>query len=147
MCLILDTNKYSNFLDPKDENMAPVRKWLNKNGGKLVYTDAGKFTEELKKKSSQKMKEWFERRLRINSDQVKLINSEEVKKKEGELKSEDLKSNDAHIIALALVGEVKLLISEDQKLHRDFTNKKIVAGGKVYQTKKHQHLLTKDTCP
>ena len=67
-----------------------------------------------------------------------------VQEKANELKGK-VRSDDAHIIALALVAEVKLLVSHDNKLIGDF--KKHVIQGKVYKTKQHEHLLTKDTCP
>ena len=59
-----------------------------------------------------------------------------------------LKSNDPHIIALALASRAKVLVSDedgDKKLFEDF--KKVIAQGKVYTRENHNHLLTKDTCP
>ena len=58
-------------------------------------------------------------------------------------------SNDAHIIALAIVSGVKVLVSYregDRDLFADFKNRQLV-GGKVYTRKSHEHMLTKDTCP
>jgi hypothetical protein len=51
-------------------------------------------------------------------------------------------SDDEHVIALALIGKVRLLCSEDQGLHADFTNPKLLKPkGKVYQGNQHNHLL------
>lgn len=52
-------------------------------------------------------------------------------------------SDDPHIIALALVSNVRLLCSHDRDLHTDFTNKTLLdkPRGKVYQTAKHVDLL------
>ncbi len=36
MCLILDTN--SLFLDPNNEDMKPVRKWVDDKSGKIAYS-------------------------------------------------------------------------------------------------------------
>lgn len=66
------------------------------------------------------------------------------RKKNDEIKDE-IKSDDPHIIALALIAGVKVLVSKDNKLIADF--KGHVSRGKVYKTKSHRHLLTKDTCP
>jgi predicted nuclease of predicted toxin-antitoxin system len=54
-------------------------------------------------------------------------------------------SNDAHVIALARVADVRLLCSKDQALHRDFTNKKLLdrPRAKVYQSRTHKRLLSK----
>ena len=67
-------------------------------------------------------------------------------------------SDDPHIIALAMVANVKVLVVErvyddprrpegrgrDSDLQEDFKN---IVGGRVYQTKRHSRLLRKDTCP
>ena len=77
--------------------------------------------------------------------QLKLV-SEGVQEKADELEGQ-IKSNDEHIIALALVADVKVLVSYkegDQDLFKDFKN---LVRGKVYTKKQHKHLLTKDTCP
>ena len=44
MCVILDTNTFGKFNDPDDEDMEPVRRWLQKGSGKIVYAN----TENLK---------------------------------------------------------------------------------------------------
>jgi hypothetical protein len=53
------------------------------------------------------------------------------------------KSNDSHIVALARISKCRLLFSQDKPLHSDFTNLKLVPSpkGKVYQNRKHEHLL------
>lgn len=79
----------------------------------------------------------------MRSGQLKLV-SQDIQEKESEL-NDTIRSDDPHIIALAVIGEVKVLISEDRKLIQDF--KEHVSQGKVYKTKGHKHLLTKDTCP
>ena len=76
---------------------------------------------------------------------LKIVKIGDVVKREKKLiESKSLLSNDSHIIALALVAEVKLLVSADKDLHHDF---KEIVGGKVYQNKRHKHLLRRDTCP
>jgi len=52
-------------------------------------------------------------------------------------------SDDAHIIALARVSNVRLLCSHDHDLHRDFTSKILLdkPRGKVYQYAVHQRLI------
>ena len=77
-------------------------------------------------------------------DKLKLMSVQDVQQKENELTGK-IKSDDAHIIALAIVAGVKVLVSNDNKLIRDF--KEHISQGKVYKTESHRHLLTKDTCP
>ncbi len=70
------------------------------------------------------------------------VDPHEVDAAEGELTG--LSSNDAHIVALAVVAGVKVLVSRDRDLHDDF---KRIVNGRVYQNEKHKHLLRRDTCP
>lgn len=77
-------------------------------------------------------------------DKLRLVKEQDVHKKVNEVK-DIIRSNDPHIIALALIAQVKVLISKDNNLIRDF--KEHVPQGKAYKTKSHKHLLTKDTCP
>ena len=81
------------------------------------------------------------------SGQLKEIPPQEVEAKENELNRIDtIRSDDPHIIALAIIANVKVLVSNDRTLHEDFKNRNLV-GGRVYQTKSHSRLLRKDTCP
>ena len=57
---------------------------------------------------------------------------------EKEVSSWNLKSDDPHIIALALVNGARLLYSNDLALQKDFRNAKLVSKpkGKIYTTVK-----------
>jgi len=35
MCLILDANRYSDFINKDNEDMKPIRKWLDRGGKNL----------------------------------------------------------------------------------------------------------------
>ena len=138
MCLILDANRFSQFLDPGNKDMKPVRNWINKQNGKLVYAPTQKIQDELKRHKS--MQSWFSEYRRAG--RIRIIDKEKVNKVE--VKLTGLLSNDKHIIALASVSGVKLLISDDTNLQKDFKKK---VGGKIYKNKNHKHLLRRDTCP
>ncbi len=43
MCVILDTNTFGRFRNPEDEDLEPVRKWLNQKNGKIAYSNTEKF--------------------------------------------------------------------------------------------------------
>ncbi len=137
MCVILDANSYSDFLDADNTGMRPLRDWL-RTQGKLVYAPTRRMKAELD--SYGHMRKRFVEY--SQAGRVKELAEEEVVAKEAELT--DLSSDDAHIVALALVARVDVLVSHDKKLHDDF---KRLVKGKVYQNEKHKHLLRRDTCP
>lgn len=137
MCVILDANSYSDFLDKDNAGMQPLRDWLGRQG-KLVYAPTRRMKAELD--SHRSMRKRFVEY--SQAGRVKEVDEEEVVAKEAELTG--LSSDDGHIVALALVAEVDLLVSHDKNLHDDF---KRLVKGKVYQNEKHRHLLRRDTCP
>lgn len=136
MCIIIDANKIGELLDVDNEDMEPVRVWLSKFG-KIVYSVSGKSKEEREQYQS------FPHKFREYSRANKLIrvSPSDVEKEIKNLPK--LKSDDPHIVALAKLKNVKVLVSGDKKLHKDF---KKIAGGGVYQKKEHEHLLTPDLC-
>lgn len=138
MCAILDANTFHKFKDPSNEDMVPVWKWLENKNGKIVYSNSKKFEEEWFRRGMDDIRDQL-----MRSGQLKLV-SQNIEKEENKLK-DIIKSDDPHIIALALISKVKVLISDDRKLIQDF--KEHISQGKVYKTKGHKHLLTKDTCP
>ncbi len=140
MCAILDVNLIGRFKkDPVDEDLKFVHQWLERKNGKIVYSDTEKFRKEWDKGGGYTLRRQLQRR-----GKLKLVLAQDVQEKNDKIKDE-IKSDDPHIIALALIAEVKVLISKDNKLIADF--KVHVSQGKVYKTKSHKHLLTKDTCP
>ena len=78
-------------------------------------------------------------------NKLKEISAQDVQEKADELEDR-IESDDPHIIALAIIADVKVLVSNDRRLHEDFKNRNLV-GGKVYQTRSHSRLLRNDTCP
>ena len=138
MCLILDTNRYGLFLDPTNEDMKPVRNWVDEKNGKIAYSPVGKMKDELEK--YPKMRRQFEQYSRAGKLKNFLV--EAVEQRKESLPS--LRSDDPDIIALAQVSRVRLLVSNDENLHADF---KTIVKGKIYQTSAHKRLLRNDLCP
>ena len=153
MCIILDANCFGDYLNPLNEDLKPIRKWLTNRGGKIAYSDTDKFRSEW---NSRKM----DFRELNRAGRLKLIPKEQVLNKQEELKGK-LESNDAHVVALAIVAGIRLLVVQrqsdeplkggsrralggDTDLQRDF---KKWARGKVYVTSRHKHLLKNDLCP
>ncbi|MYI92934.1 hypothetical protein F4083_01205 [Candidatus Poribacteria bacterium] len=142
MCAILDANTFSRFKDPTDNDMKPVWKWLEDKNGKIAYAITEKFEAEWEKGGMNHMRDQL-----MRSGQLKFV-SEGVENLTNEL-IDRIKSDDPHIIALALIAGIKVLISYrqgDSDLFADFKSSDLV-NGKVYTRKTHAHLLTKDTCP
>ncbi len=138
MCLILDADRFSQFLDPGNRDMKPVRDWINKQNGKIVYAPTERLQEELEWHKPMK-KRFSEYR---QAGRIKIFDKERVNEEENKLT--DLLSNDSHVIALAIVSGVKLLVGGDKNLQKDFKKK---IGGKIYKKRNHKHLLQHDTCP
>ena len=176
MCLILDANSLTKFRD-RDEDMEPVWYWLRRKNGKIVYSDTEKFRSEWEHRGGVELMRqllqdegadssslisigWDQLMRQLQRrDKLKLVSAQDVQKKADELEQADiLRSDDPHIIALAILADVKVLVVErvyddpkrpegrgrDSDLQEDFKN---LVGGRVYQTKSHSRLLRKDTCP
>lgn len=139
MCIVLDASRFGKFQQPADENMKPVRDWVYRGNGKIAYAN----TQDLKRewdKEAPKLRKELQRRAKL-----KLMPTNAVQIKQDELQGK-VQSNDAHVIALAIIAEVKLLVSADKELCSDFMNPDLV-GGEVYQTKDDKNKLTEVFCP
>lgn len=139
MCIVLDASRFGKFQQPADENMKPVRDWVYRGNGKIAYAN----TQDLKRewdKEAPKLRKELQRRAKL-----KLMPTNAVQIKQDELQGK-VESNDAHVIALAIIAEVKLLVSADKELCSDFMNPDLV-GGEVYQTKDDKNKLTEVFCP
>lgn len=143
MCLIVDANVANQICQADvSEDSQPVVKWIEEKGGRIVY--GGKLTAELS--VSGEVRRWLSRLVqagrafRVLDDDV---NAEiELLETSGECTS-----NDAHILALARLSGARVLYSNDQALHADFTNPNLISPrGRVYQRRTHEHLLRRAQC-
>ena len=139
MCMILDANMFSRFINKNDKDMQPIHKWLLNKSGKLVYTDYHKYQSELKK--APKLRQQMLKLKRAN--QARFVEKNKVEEKIKSLGR--IQSNDPHILALAQTANVNLLCSEDKKLGFDF--KDLIPNAAIYKNKDHAHLLNDDICP
>lgn len=137
MCIILDANLLGKFDDPQNEDKRPVHGWLSRQYGKIVYSDTSRLRAEWMRGGNVLLE-----RLRQDGS-LKLVSRADVEQMERSLEGH-IESDDEHIVALALVADVRVLVSNDKALHQDF---KSIVRGKVYQTKSHARLLRRDTCP
>ncbi len=141
--IIVDTEAFHIFANTQHKDSKPVHQCIKKQKLQLAYGDDEKSLKEIKR--YPKMYKILGRvAVRINSKEKK----KEIDENRGYINGIKLKSNDTHIIAIALVEQkARLLFSVsrgDSDLHDDFTNPAIIKNprGKVYQKySKHQGLL------
>jgi hypothetical protein len=140
MCLIIDVNVVHKFFPTPAEDFKPIHRAIADGRAKVVY--GGELTREYRKMDAF-------RRFLLRLDQQgstrqvadSRVDAETKRLAEGSF----CVSDDPHIIALALVGAVRLLCSEDDKLATDFTNPALLRNpqGNVYKRAEHAPLLHK----
>ncbi len=149
MCAIIDNNVlHESFGERRSPAGHGFREWLDRAGSLVI---GGKLTQELN--HSLAFRNWCSQA--TLAGRVREINDDAVNSLEAKLNAAaDLKSNDAHVIALAQLGGARLLFSNDSALHEDFKNRALVNGGKVYSTQQggefrdsHRSLLRANVCP
>lgn len=148
MCAIIDANVAGEVFGP---NPTPAgdkfRAWIIKGSERLIC--GGELQEELERIGD--FKKWAKDAL--NAGKIKNIDEEKVKRKMEQIQKKSIRSNDPHILALALASGARLLYSDDKKLHKDFKNPALIDPvGSIYSTlmkkKDRQKLLDKKgLCP
>jgi hypothetical protein len=140
MCLIIDANVvHKVFLHPTAD-FAPVERALTNGYARIVY--GGKLTKEyLRIERFQRILLRLDQQGGARQVSDALVDAETKKV----IQSGQCVSDDPHIIALALVGQVRLLCSEDGNLETDFTNSALVGRpkGNIYKRSEHAHLIKK----
>ena len=152
MCGIVDTNVSSEvFGDRQTGAGRGFRDWLDRRQGSLAV--GGALLDELA--ASGKFREWYE--LNVLSGPILQIDRDRIEAVQGRLEREGrCKSNDTHVLALAVASGARLLYTNDNLLMDDFRNRNVVPGppGKIYTTRDHNDfrpvhkklLRTKNLC-
>lgn len=144
MCIIIDANRATvTFANPPDPDGKPVIDWVSGGKGKVVY--GGQLTKELAKVASAR--HWLAEAKRggraqeIPSDRIEADMQSLVR---GGL----LRSDDAHILALARVSGARLLFTHDQDLIDDFKDPQVINNprGSVYKSCDNSRMLRPDAC-
>jgi hypothetical protein len=140
MCLILDANCLHKVFPDVDAEFIPIYEALMSGNAKLVLGGT-----KLKNEYALLSKAWRMVVALDKAGRMKKVNDSLVDTKEAELNASGLlKSDDPHVMALAMVSGVRLLCSHDQNLHTDFTNPTLLhPRGSVYQNSSHKHLIRK----
>lgn len=140
MCIIIDANTVHDFaresLDSK-----PVLKRIAK--GSLRIVCGGKLKVEWHK---AKLTNLY--RQLLLSGKLKEYSDAQTNLALAALNLKTLKSDDPHVIALAIVSGARILYSRDKNLHDDFKNPVCLPGakGKIYQNQTHEHVLDETVC-
>ena len=144
MCIIVDTNKLGAFLaDPADEDSRPVRKWLDRGAGSIVYSTGGRFAREIRGRVRAKLADY------VRAGRAKLVPESRFAEDEHDLEARpDLRSDDPHVLALARAAGVRLLYTGDRNLILDFKDRNFIdrPRGKVYSGAHNAALLTRSVC-
>ena len=152
MCAIVDANvAYEVFGSDRPPAGKLFFDWLSSPRGQLVI--GGKLREELAR--DRRFSQWLRSALR--NGRARSVTDEAVDDHATELRREGVcKSNDLHVLALALESGARLLYTNDTALIDDFGNREVIARprGKVYTTTRnadvtdtHRRLLAaRDLC-
>lgn len=141
MCIIIDTNRISDVIS-KSEHAVPVLEWLKKPDSHVAIGGT-KLNDEYKK-----IKAFVKLLAALDSaGRIRRFNGDLVDAAHRTFEASGLmKSDDPHILGLAHVSNCRLLYSDDENLHADFTNVSILKPkGKIYQYYSHSHLLKNST--
>ena len=145
MCIIIDANRLGSFVsNPTHGDNAPVRRWLERRRGMIVYSTGGSFAEEIKGKARAALASY------ARQGMAQLIPHALLTEEEATLNSHpDRTSDDPHVLALARCADVRLLYTKDRALIADFKNKNIVdkPRGRVYSGAANADLLARSGCP
>ena len=144
--MIVDANKLGRFLaDPPDEDALPIRNWLHRrnSAGTLVYSTGGEFKRELGTKARRRLADYAQ------AGKARLVPAARFKKDEDRLRASDqLQSDDPHVLALARASGARLLYTGDEDLKADFKNPSLISNprGKIYSGAANAKLLTSSAC-
>lgn len=139
MCVIIDADVAALvFRDPPDPDFLPVSMWLRRPLADGVLAYGGPLTKQLFRVARAQVAILeLDRSGRATRFPDAPIGAEERRLKA----AKRCKSNDPHVIALAVVSGARTLCSRDADLHEDFKNRELIDGGRVYQNASHDGLL------
>lgn len=144
--MIIDANRLGKFLaDPPDEDTLPIRNWLHRRvgAGMLVYSTGEDFESELGAKARTRLADY------ARAGRARFVPADRFKKDQDKLRASDqLRSDDPHVLALARASGARLLYTGDDNLKADFKNHHLIRSprGKIYSGAANADLLTSSAC-
>ena len=120
MCIpvIVDANVIHKVLASREDRGGDpiLRSWINRGHGTLVYAKTSKFKREMRNEAVRELIIQYRR------GQARLIGHAELTNAEERFQCTTIRSNDPHVLALALVTKAMVLCSDDGGLREDFRN-------------------------
>ncbi len=137
MCGIVDANvAHEVFGNDRPPAGARFFNWLASPRGQLIV--GGELRRELSR--DQRLVRWLGNAIQYG--RARTIPEEAVEERSEDLRRRDIcKSNDDHVLALAIASGARLLYTNDGLLMDDFRNPNIVPGprGRIYTTRDRKH--------
>jgi len=138
MCVIIDANVWHHiYAAPAPSRYAEVVKWIRDRRGYLVI-GGSRYGGQLPGEAKALVKEWS------RSGLARVVLQATVDDEEQAVRNLGLcRSDDEHIIALARVSGSRILCSDDQDLHADFGNSRLISSprGKVHPGDRHDFVM------
>ncbi|MCY4543050.1 MAG: hypothetical protein OXB95_11785 [Rhodobacteraceae bacterium] len=122
MVAIVDADSFPVLASRKSEGDDLFLSWIHRRHGKLAISDAGQYFKELSKNHA--VMELIRRY--GQGGQLRLIPADQLSVTDGQIEQTNHRSNDSHILSLALASNAKVLCSNDDDLRADFKNKDIL---------------------
>jgi predicted nucleic acid-binding protein len=140
MCLIVDSNSVSGVFLKTAKEFVKLHSAVTNRKIKIVY--GGELTREYKQMAN------FWRLLAVLDRQgsTRKVDDMSVERETKKIAASGIcRSDDPHILALARVGRVRLICTEDQNLREDIRNPNLLTSprGNVYNVTSHYQLLRK----
>lgn len=148
MCIIIDANKAADFCKQEKPYLNVLLRWIGA-GGRVA--SGGDLERELFKVESMKslLLEWSRsgRLVRIPSDRI-AVREKSVR--------QHCKSNDSHVIALAIESKANIVVTEDKNLICDLRDRTLVGNRRrIYKENsaspgrvdRHKLILQQSDCP
>ena len=143
MCVILDTNRFSDALStPPKADYVPLVRWLLEGSGFAVF-GGSKYAEEIRKHAQAQR---FFAAL-VRAGRARRIPMADVDREAASLEASDVcVSDDHHLLALARSAGARVICTEDTDLMQDVKNPALLnkPRGRVYRRAGHTELLHHD---
>lgn len=153
MCVVIDSDTFSEISDNNNQDFEPLRKWISQDGHTVIH-GGSQYEEELS--NHNKFRRYLKGLERAGITHK--VNDQEVNETQKFLKSNFVlaKYNDHHIAAILFVSGCRVVSSHDQGLHQLIKSccssggKSLIIGHmrnlmvnkpKIYQNESHKSFL------
>lgn len=124
MCVvaIVDADSFPVLARRQGEGDNLFLSWIGSRHGILAVSNAGQYFAEIRKNGA--VMELIRRY--DQGGQLQKISADQLSVTDDQIAQKNLRSNDSHILSLALASDAKVLCSKDDKLRDDFKDRDIL---------------------